>query len=301
MKSRLILPLLCLFGYFAGCGPKVEPPIDHATVVAEHASMRLKNSSTSRTLRVLDPGDKLDVLEHQDNWYRVRYGNQAGWMEESTILTNATRVRIEEVAAKSQEQTPQNTATLRGDTNFRVEPSRTSTVIRRLNGGTRVEVIDRLTLPRPNSDRLMDVWIKVRPSPAEAGWVTSNSVEFDVPPDISQYTEGYAYTAVKQVNQVQDSIAGPIRWYVVGERKPGADSSIDFTGIRVFTWNLKKHRYETAFRTKGLRGVYPLEIGQDGVNPKFRIYELSQDGKGKKPREFLMYGVIVREVKPKDT
>ena len=124
-------------------------------------------------------------------------------------------------------------------------------------------------------------------------------MEFDVPADISQYTEGYAYTVVKQVNQVQDTLAGAIRWYVVGERKPGADADIDFTGIRVFTWNLRKHRYETAFRTKGLRGVYPLEIGQDGVNPKFRIYEL--DGKQRKPREFVMYGVIVREIKPKAT
>src|SRR5437016_9885202 len=112
MKFRLILAFSILLG-IVGCEPKVEPPVDHATVVAEHASLRLKASSTSRTLKVLDPGDKVDVMERQDNWYRVRFGLSQGWMEESTILTNATKVRIEEVAAKSQEQTPQNTATLR--------------------------------------------------------------------------------------------------------------------------------------------------------------------------------------------
>ena len=78
------------------------------------------------------------------------------------------------------------------------------------------------------------------------------------PNDIAQYSEGYIYAAVKTINRVQDPIAGQINWYVIGERKPGSDPSVDFHGIRVFTWNMKKHRYETAFRTSGMRGVYPL-------------------------------------------
>jgi hypothetical protein len=218
-------------------------------------------------------------------------------MEESTIVTNATKLRIEELAASSQNQTSQNTAVLKIESNFRIDPSRSSSVIRKLPSGTRVEVIARTTEPRPGPEPHTDVWLKVRPSPAEAGWLLSTAVGFDVPAEIAQYTEGYTYTVVKPVYQVQDSIAGPIHWYVVGERKPGADSSVDYTGIRVFTWNMRKHRYETAFRTKAMRGVYPIEIGQDGVNPTFRIYELGADAKEKHPREFVMYGVIVREKK----
>ena len=60
---------------------------------------------------------------------------------------------------------------------------------------------------------------------------------------------------------------------------------------------MKKHRYETAFRLKGLRGVYPLEVGQDGVNPTFRVYELDEDGTKKVPHDYVMYGVIVRAKK----
>jgi hypothetical protein len=101
---------------------------------------------------------------------------------------------------------------------------------------------------------------------------------------------------VKMINRVQDPLAGQINWYIVGERKPSADPNIDFQGIRVFTWNMKKHRYETAFRTK-MRGVYPLEIGQEGVNPTFRVHELADDGTTKIPRDFVMYGVIVRQKK----
>ena len=60
---------------------------------------------------MLDTGDKVDVLEHQDNWYRVRYGTEVqGWMEESTVVTNETQNRIQKLVTESQNLEPQNTA-----------------------------------------------------------------------------------------------------------------------------------------------------------------------------------------------
>ncbi len=297
MRMKVVVALFVLL-LLVSCSPQPEPILDQATVVAKNASVRLKNSSTSRTLRTLDTGDRVNVLERQDNWYRIRYGDEVeGWMEESTVVTNATKKRIQELVVASQNQSPQNTAVLHDDANLRIEPGRSSPIIRKLDRGTMVEVLDRTTTPRPNSETASDAWIKVRSSPTPVGWVLGGLVVFDIPADIAQYSEGYTYAAVKTINRVQDSFAGPINWYVVGERKPGLDPHVDFSGIRVFTWNLKKHRYETAFRTKDLRGVYPLEIGQEGVNPTFRIYEMGENGAQKTPRDFVMYGVIVREKK----
>ena len=290
---------LCLSLLFVtlliSCAPKPEPVLEQATVVAKNASLRLKNSSTSRTLRVLDTGDKVDVLERQENWYRVRYGTDIqGWMEESTVLTNGTKNRIQDLVASSQNQEPQNTAVLKQLANFRLEPGRSTAIIRRLESGTKVEVLERVTLPRPGSTSSHDIWLKVRPSPTEVGWLLAASVEFDIPENVAQYSEEYTYAAVKIINRVQDPIAGQVNWYVIGERRSGHNPNVDFEGIRVFTWNMKRHRYETAFRAKGLRGVYPLEVGQEGANPTFRVYELDEDDKTKTPRDFVMYGVIVR-------
>jgi hypothetical protein len=299
MKNVLLCFAISLL--LTSCATKPEPILDEATVTAKNSSLRLKNSSTSRTVRVLDVGDKVEVLEHEDNWYRVRYGPDVqGWMEESTVMTNQTKNKIQTLVTDSQNLVPQNTGALKQDANMRLEPGRTTSIIRRLERGTKVEVLDRVTKPRPGSDSSHDIWLKVRPKPAEVGWILAGALEFDIPNDISQYSEEYIYTAVKTISRVQDPIAGQINWYIVGERKPFSDSSVDFDGIRVFTWNMKKHRYETAFRTRGMRGVYPLQVGQDGPNPTFRVYELGEDGSTKTPHDFVMYGVIVRSATPRE-
>ena len=294
-----VVVTLLLVSLVIGCAPKPEPVLDEATVVAKNASLRLKNSSTSRTLRVLDTGEKVEVLERQDNWYRVRYGPDVqGWMEESTVVTNGMKGQIQQLVTASQNQGPQNTAVLKQAANMRLEPGRSTPIIHKFESGAKVEVLERTTLPRPGSTNgSHDVWLKVRSSPTEVGWVLSNALEFDIPGDVSQYSEEYTYAAVKVINRVQDTVAGQVNWYIVGERRPGHDPNVDFEGIRVFTWNMKKHRYETAFRLKGLRGVYPLEVGQDGPNPTFRVYQLDEDGTTKVPHDYEMYGVIVRTKK----
>jgi hypothetical protein len=294
--SSALIPLVVAGILGTGCGSRPSP-IDQATVNAQHASVRTRNSSDSRTLMVLEPGDHVEILEQQGRWYRIRLGDLEGWMEASFLLPDSVRNRMQENIESAREQTPQNTGVLSQDGNLRIEPGRTTIVLRRLPARTAVEVLERKSLPRTDLPGRVDAWLKVRTGPSEVGWLLSTFVEFDVPDGIARYTEGYTYTAVKVLNQVSDPVAGPVRWYVVGERRPGVDPDLDFEGIRVYTWNTRRQRYETAFRQSGLRGIYPIEVGQNAGRPTFRIHELDADGKTRQTKDYVMNGVNVRELK----
>jgi hypothetical protein len=294
IPHEIVLLLILAIGLTA-CGQEATPAIGEATVNAEHASLRSKNSATSRTIQVMEPGDHIQILERQDRWYRVRVGDVEGWMEVSTLVTDSMKKQIQELVDSARNLVPQNTGLLVQDANLRLEPGRSTSVLRRLASRSSVEILERKTLPR--DDARPDVWLKVRSGPKEVGWLLSTFVEFSVPEGISQYTEDLAYSAVKTLRKIEDPISGTIQWYVVGERKPPVDPNLDFNGIRVFTWDAGRHRYETAFRKGGLRGVYPLETGEQGGKPTFRVYELSEDGKTKTTRDYVMFGVVVREAK----
>jgi len=297
MKAALTLVLAFSIALSA-CGPKKEPAKEHAVVVAKHASVRMKNSATSRTLATLEPDAKIDIMEKQGNWYRIRSGDTQGWMEETTLLTDAMAAQLQSMVNDARKQEAQNTAQVRDDANLRLEPGRNTKIMRRLAAETKVEILERKTLPKLNANPpAPDVWIKVRVSPTEVGWLLGSVLDYDAPAAIGGFMEGSNYTAIKPLNTVQDDEVGPVIWYVVGERRPGAVPEVAFDGIRVFTWNLKKHRYETAYRIKGLRGAYPLVVGKEGANPMFQFSEMADDGSLKPMRKFVMNGVIVREAK----
>jgi hypothetical protein len=59
---------------------------------------------------------------------------------------------------------------------------------------------------------------------------------------------------------------------VLTEAKDG--QPFDFNQARVFTWNVKRHRYETAYRERNLSGVLPVTVshqdfGKEGDLPTF--------------------------------
>jgi len=281
----------------SSCQPPPKAPIGFATVNADHSSLRSRNSATSPTLKVLEPGERVELLDQEDRWFRVRAGETEGWMEISTILTDETREKIEQALAEAQLQPSQNTGTLRQDANLRLNPGRTTSVLRRVPARTAVEVLERRTLPREDIPDREEAWLKVR-TKTDAGWLLASFVDFDVPEEISRYTEDFIYSTVRTVNEIQDPTAGTVRWYIVGERRPGTGPEVDFTGVRVFTWNQSKQRYETAYRSHDLRGIYPLEVGKDEAGkPTFRIHELSAEGGPELLRDFEMNGVVVREIK----
>jgi hypothetical protein len=74
----------------------------------------------------------------------------------------------------------------------------------------------------------------------------------------------------------------------------------DYNQIRVFTWNVKRHRYETAYRERNLDGVLPVSLShedfeKEGTLPVFVLHV--RDSRGNiLERKYKLNTPMVRRV-----
>jgi Bacterial SH3 domain len=126
----------------------------------------------------------------------------------------------------------------------------------------------------------MEDWWLVRDSQGRVGWIMGRRIDVDVPDDIAQYAEGQRMVAAYLLHKVYDPGSGfsdgqaPEYVTVLNPYQDGLP--YDFNQVRVFTWNVRKHRYETAFRQRNLQGYLPVVVAsqtgdKDAPAPTFQI------------------------------
>ena len=97
LQSIVLLTLACI--------PEMDPAIDEATVLSDNTSVRIDATASARTLFMLDEGARISVIEKRETWYRVRDQDLIeGWMAESTILRDSTRLAMEARVVESAAQ-----------------------------------------------------------------------------------------------------------------------------------------------------------------------------------------------------
>jgi SH3-like domain-containing protein len=149
------------------------------------------------------------------------------------------------------------------------------------------------------SEPIMEDWWMIRNTSGRVGWVLGRMLDLDVPLDIAQYAEGQRIVSCSLINAVQDGDKKVGQWVaLVTDPKDGLP--YDFNQIRVFTWNLKRHRYETAYRERKLFGMLPVkvdrqEFGNEGVQPTFTIQVQDANGQDSQ-RTYRLAGTMVRRV-----
>ena len=149
--------------------------------------------------------------------------------------------------------------------------------------------------PKP----VLEDWWLIRNPESRIGWVLGRMIDVDVPLEIAQYAEGQRIVAFFPLNQVTDGDKQVPQYLVLlNENKDGMP--FDYNQVRVFTWNVKRHRYEAAYRERNLNGVLPVTIAQEnfdkeGILPVF-ILHVKDDSGNSSDRKYKLNTPIVRRV-----
>ena len=110
----------------------------------------------------------------------------------------------------------------------------------------------------------MEDWWMVRLADGRSGWLLGRMIDVDAPDSLTRYAEGQRFVGAYVLRKVNDPDA-PMddkdvpEWVtVLSPYKSGLP--YDFDQVRVFIWNVRKHRYETGFRQKNIEGYLPVGL-----------------------------------------
>lgn len=279
---------LCLLTTVSGCSRlRPKPRHEYVYVTAKQTYLRDRVAAVSNRTADVANGDKLQVLDRGRRFLQVETDKgEKGWINEKLV---ADQTVFDQFAAltKAHENDPVvATGVARDDVYMHLTPGRETEHFLRLSEGEKLKLLRRATLPKPVPPGLravppviekgkavvaeapappaMDDWWLVRSSKGDVGWVYSRLVDVDAPDALVRYSEGQRIVGAYVLTKVYDPDAPQddknIAEYVTVTSPYVAGLPYDFNQVRVFIWNVKKHRYETAYRDKNIEGYLPLKV-----------------------------------------
>jgi len=283
-------------------------------VLRDHLAAVFEKTGTAKN------GDRVDVLDREKRFARVRTESGAeGWVEQRYLVTQQVFDGFQTLKQKAQNSPVQGTATTRNDTNLHLDPGRDTEHLYQLSLGAKVSVLRRATAEKGISGTLakavpagttrtaktketpiaMEDWWLVRDPDGHVGWVLGRLIDLDVPLEVAQYAEGQRIVAYFVLNEVKDGDK-KVAQYLTLMTEPKDGLPYDYNQARVFTWNVKRHRYETAYREHGLNGMLPVTVsdedfGKEGDLPVF-VLRVKDGGGNTVERKYKMNTPMVRRV-----
>src|SRR5437879_5734133 len=335
MKRKLLIavPLLCLVAFAAWMvRPKRE--WQGVAFVSERAAPVLSGIAQVRQqVGVLHYGERVEVLSKRNDYAKVRTASGAiGWVEARQLMEPALWQRSIKLLEQVRNMPVQARGRTKVSTNLRVLPGRTEPRLYQFARNVPVEIVGRSVAdwvqatdekdsgnepqetkkedwflirgvatrpPGETSSRAAETTTTTEPGDQTvpiAGWVVARFVELDLPDAIR---EGTASANIRplawfELNHVPDPSGEKPQFLVAAARGPEGQAC-DFTALRVYTWYVKKSRYETAFIENNLCGQLPIRIAKGPKGePEFRFRVM--DG-NKEERVYRLIQTVVRRVR----
>jgi SH3-like domain-containing protein len=286
---------VCVAIGLGGCSRlRPKPAAQYVYVTAKQTFLRDRVAAVSNRTATVENGDKLQVLEHGRRFVRVQTAKgETGWIDEKVVATQEIFDQFDGLKQKHKDDPAVASAVVRDEVYLHAAPGRDTERFYRLTEGEKLKLLTRATLPKPLPPGMravakpaapaavkgaktpapvpdvpappaMEDWWLVRDSKGDTGWLLSRLMDVDAPDSITRYAEGqrvvgaYILTTVNDPEAEQEDKNIPIYVTVMSPYKAGL--TFDFDQVRVFTWSLKKHRYETGFRDKNIEGYLPVTI-----------------------------------------
>ena len=293
--AALAVLSVCVAIGLGGCSRlRPKPAAQYVYVTAKQTFLRDRVAAVSNRVATVENGDKLQVLEHGRRFVRVQTAKgETGWIDEKVVATQEIFDQFEGLKQKHKDDPAVASAVVRDEVYLHAAPGRETERFYRLTEGEKLKLLTRATLPKPLPPGMravarpapaaagkgaqaqapvvdapappaMEDWWLVRDSKGDTGWLLSRLMDVDAPDSITRYAEGqrivgaYILTTVNDPEAEQDDKNIPIYVTVMSPYKAGLP--YDYDQVRVFTWSLKKHRYETGFRDKNIEGYLPVTI-----------------------------------------
>ena len=301
---------LCLSACNRG-GPRV---LEIAYVSVPHAVLRDHVAAVFNKVGVVKNGERVEVLDRDRRFVKVRApGGEEGWIEQRFLASEQVYEGFQKLAQQEKDDPIEATGTTRNDTNLHVSPGRETEHLYQLNEGSKILMLKRATVEKsapiasaksanqgskPASVPMEDWWL-IRDQQGRTGWLLERMVDLDVPLEIAQYSEGQRMVAFFVLDQVSDGDK-KVPQYLVLFTEPKDGLPFDYNQIRVFTWNVRRHRYETAYREHNLNGILPVTIAQEsfdkeGVLPVF-VLRVKDSAGGIVERKYKLNTPIIHRV-----
>jgi SH3-like domain-containing protein len=271
----------------SGCSQfRPKPKEDYVYVTAKQATLRDRVAAVSNRTGTVENGEKLVVLEHSRRFVKVQTPKgEIGWIEEKLTAGQQVADAFEALGKQHEDDPVVGTAVARDEVYLHITPGRETERFYRLAENDTLSLLRRASIAKPVTPGIapvvtsgdappppaFDDWWLVRDAKGRTGWIYSHMIDVTAPDTLARYAEGQRIVGAYVLGYADDADSGmlnngaavtriPEYVTVLGPYKAGLP--YDFDQIRVFTWNTKKHRYETAMREKDVAGYLPVTIDE---------------------------------------